>query len=128
VTPRRLDIAYPLHTAATGRTGSAAPSEHIRQMIVQLVLTSPGERVMRPGFGGGVAATLFEPASDALVAMLRYQLQASLGQELGDVIEVQEISVEVAAVTAGEIDVAVGYRILESDRVDAVSTTVRVTP
>lgn len=128
MTPRRFDIAHPLRMDATGRTATATIAEHIRQMVVQLVLTSPGERVMRLGFGSGVAATLFEPASDALVSMLRYQLQASLGQELGDLIEVQEISVGVSAGIAGQLDVVVSYRILESDRVDEARTTIEAGP
>lgn len=124
MTPRPLNIAYPWSTDVTGRTSTAELQRHIAQMVMQLVLTSPGERIMRPGFGSGVAAALFEPASDVLISTLRYHLQSSLVQELGDVIEVQELSVDVADGSAGEIDVSVAYRVLESDRID--QTTVRV--
>lgn len=110
----RVDIAYPLRTDAAGRTATAAPEEHIRQMVEQLVLTSPGERVMRPTFGGGVGRTLWAPISDALVSTLRFQLATSLTQELGDIIEVRTVEVGLEDAASGVLRVTIAYLVFET--------------
>ena len=36
-------------------------SEHVKQMILQLLFTSPGERINRPDFGCGLRRMVFAP-------------------------------------------------------------------
>ena len=59
-------LAFLFRIGTDGRT--AAPlsdAEHVRDELLQLLLTSPGERLFLPEFGGGVRKLVFEPASDA---------------------------------------------------------------
>lgn len=86
-------IDYPFRFDDTGRTAGAATEKHIRNMIEQLLLTSPGERVNRPDFGSGLQRMVFEPNSPELGAVLQMTTQAALQQHLGDLIEVQDLSV-----------------------------------
>ena len=39
-----MEIAYPFRIDGRGRTADAGRDEHIRQMIEQVLFTSPGER------------------------------------------------------------------------------------
>jgi phage baseplate assembly protein W len=55
-------LDYPLHFDGRGRTAATTDDEHIRDMIEQLLLTAPGERVNRPTFGSGVLGLVFAPA------------------------------------------------------------------
>jgi len=55
----------------------------IKNDIMQLILTRPGERVYNPGFGTIVRAILFEPltAATAIQVQLNVQQQISLYEE-----------------------------------------------
>lgn len=88
-----MNIDFPFHFDARGRTASAGDDNHIRDMIEQLLFTNPGERVNRPDFGSGLLQMVFAPNSPEIAAALQFTVQASLQQWLGDVIQVQALEV-----------------------------------
>ena len=88
-----VDIAYPYGFDTRGRTATALYPAHVRQLIEQLLLTNPGERVNRPDFGAGLLQHLFAPNSPELAAAVELTLQTSLARWLGDVIEVRRLEV-----------------------------------
>src|SRR5262249_15072757 len=59
-----MDIDFPFHFDSRGRTATADESDHIRDMIEQLIFTNPGERVNRPDFGSGLLQLIFAPNSN----------------------------------------------------------------
>lgn len=87
------NIDFPFHFDNSGRSATTGYDDHIRDMIEQLLFTSPGERVNRPNFGSGLLQMVFEPNSPELAATLQFTMQAALQQWLGDVIEVQALQV-----------------------------------
>ncbi len=87
-------IDYPFHFDNRGRTAEATPDDHIRDMIEQILFTSPGERVNRPDFGCGVQRLVFAPNSDALAAATQFMVQGSLQEWMGDLIEIEEVDVQ----------------------------------
>jgi phage baseplate assembly protein W len=87
-----MDIAFPFHFER-GATATAPYDSHVRDMIELLLFTNPGERVNRPEFGSGLLQMVFAPNSPELAATLQFTVQAALGQWLGDVIDVRELSV-----------------------------------
>jgi phage baseplate assembly protein W len=92
-TPARFDIAFPFHADSHGRTAGDGYDDHVRDMIEQLLFTSPGERVMRPDFGCGLLDLVFQPNSPELAATLQLSAQAQLQLWLGDVIQVADLQV-----------------------------------
>ena len=93
-----MDIDFPFRFDGRGRTALTDRDDHVRDMIEQLVLTNPGERVNRPEFGSGLLQLVFAPNSPELAATVQFTLQAALQRWLGDVIEVNDL--EVTAVDA----------------------------
>lgn len=89
-----MNIQYPFQIDGRGRTASATDEDHIRQMIEQVLFTSPGERVNRPDFGTGVMQLVFAPNSPELAAATEFTIQGALQQWLGDVIKVEAVNVE----------------------------------
>ncbi|MEX8521107.1 MAG: GPW/gp25 family protein [Leptothrix sp. (in: b-proteobacteria)] len=89
----RLNIAFPFAIGIRGRSAAASDDVHVRDMIEQLLFTSPGERVNRPDFGSDLMQLVFAPNSSELATALRFTLQASLQQYLGDLIEVRTLDV-----------------------------------
>lgn len=88
------EIAFPFGFDGTGRTGAAGESDHIRQLIEQLLFTAPGERVNRPDFGSGLLHLVFAPGGDEVAAATQFLIQSALQKWLGDRIEPHAVSVE----------------------------------
>jgi len=88
-----MHIDYPFHFDSRGRTALVGSNDHIRDMIEQFLFTNTGERVNRPDFGSGLLQLVFSPNSTELAAALQHTIQAGLQRWLGDLIEVQELSV-----------------------------------
>jgi phage baseplate assembly protein W len=91
----RHDYAFPFRIDSVSRQAEQAPyGTHVEQMIRQVLLTAPGERVDLLAFGCGVRQLLFAPNSDALQATARLAVQKALARWLADQITV--VTVEVA--------------------------------
>jgi phage baseplate assembly protein W len=56
----------------------AAYEEDIRQAIRLILETTPGERVMRPEFGTGLHALVFEPLNTTTLALVRHRVEEAL--------------------------------------------------
>lgn len=65
----------------------------MRDLIEQLLFTSPGERVNRPTFGSGLLQMVFAPTSDELAAATQFLVQGTLQQWLGNLIQVEAVRV-----------------------------------
>lgn len=89
-----MQIDYPYHFDSRGHTADASEEKHIRDMIEQVLFTSPGERVNRPTFGSGALQLVFGPNGDALVGATQSIVQGALQQWLGDLISVEAVQVE----------------------------------
>jgi phage baseplate assembly protein W len=84
---------FPFRIDETGRTATADVDDHVRDMIYQVLFTSPGERVDLPNFGCGLLQLVFAPNSDTLAAATQLLVQGSLQKWLGDVIQVEQLLV-----------------------------------
>jgi uncharacterized protein len=101
-----MNIDFPFQFDARGRTASTDDADHIRDMIEELLFTSPGERVNRPDFGSGLLQMVFAPNSTELASALQFTTQAEIQRFLGDLIDLQTL--EVSAVDA-TLNVTVKY-------------------
>ncbi len=88
-------IDYPFQFDGRGRTSQSDADEYIRELIEQVLLTAPGERVMRPAFGSGVRQLLFGAASPEVATATQFLVQSSLQQWLADLITVEAVEVQV---------------------------------
>jgi phage baseplate assembly protein W len=88
---RFLDFPYAVSGAGTPNTTTA--DDHLRDLILQVLFTIPGERVNLPEFGAGVQRLLFEPNGDALRSSAQFLIQTNLQRWLGDRINVEQVSV-----------------------------------
>jgi phage baseplate assembly protein W len=89
-----MNIAFPFHIDASGRTATASDADHVRDMILLLLFTQPGERVMRPDFGTGLLQFVHAANSPEIASALKVTLQAALTKFLGDVIEIGALDVD----------------------------------
>jgi len=89
-----VNVDFPYHFDIRGRTAATDDADHLRDLIYQVLFTSPGERVMRPDFGSGLLQLVFAPNSDVLAATTQMLVQGALQQWLGELIVVEAVSVE----------------------------------
>jgi hypothetical protein len=116
-----LDVAFPYHLDRRGRTATAAPGDHIRQMLELLLLTRPGERVNRPDFGCGLMDLAFTPNSPEVAAALEVTITAAVGRWLGDVIALTSLDV---TAQDGALSVQLAYRVLATAEPAQMTLTV----
>ena len=89
-----MQIDYPYRFDGRGRTAQTTADDHIRDLIEQVLFTSPGERVNRPTFGSGVLQLVFAPNDEALAAATQVTVQGALQRWLGELILVEDVDVE----------------------------------
>lgn len=105
-------LDYPYHFDGRGRTAATSEQEHVRDLIEQVLFTSPGERVNRPTFGSGVMQLVFAPASEELATATQFLVQGALQQWLADVIRVEDVAIQIVEST---LIVTVVYRLLRTE-------------
>ncbi|MCD5341568.1 GPW/gp25 family protein [Arthrobacter sp. AK04] len=91
--PMNIQVDFPWHYDEHGRTARTNDNEHLRDMVEQVLFTSPGERVNRPDFGSGLLQLVFAPNSPELATAVEFSVRASLQRWLGDLLEVQSLTV-----------------------------------
>jgi uncharacterized protein len=106
-------MAFPFRVGADGRTATVrSMDDHVRDEVVQLVLTSPGERAFVTEFGGGVKRLVFEGVNDATAAVAKARLSQALSRWLGHRLTVDELRVDAVDAT---LDVTIRYHLVGSD-------------
>jgi phage baseplate assembly protein W len=102
-------LSFPFRTGPDGRMASVKTlDEHVRDELVQLILTNPGERPFLVDFGGGARRLVFESADDATAAVTKAQLTQSITHWLGHRVELEYIDVKIEDST---INVDIRYRL-----------------
>jgi phage baseplate assembly protein W len=70
--------AFPVGLEPGGQISLAEYEEDIRQSILLILETGQGERVMRPDFGAGLPALVFEPLNTTTMALARHRVERAL--------------------------------------------------
>jgi len=70
--------AFPPASSPSGDMATAAYETDIQQSIRIILGTTPGERVMRPDFGAGLKALIFEPMNSTTAALAQFNVQKAL--------------------------------------------------
>ncbi len=89
-----MQVDYPFHFDGRGRTAGTGDEDHIRDLIEEVLFTSPGERVNRPDFGSGLMQLVFAPSSQELATATQFLVQGALQKWLGELIQVEAVEGE----------------------------------
>jgi phage baseplate assembly protein W len=66
---------------------------YVRQLIKQVLLTNPGERINRPDFGAGISRLVFQPLGPVTVTLAQTLVYKALNDTLSDILRVDEVQV-----------------------------------
>jgi phage baseplate assembly protein W len=101
--------AFPPDASASGDMATAAYETDIQQSIRIILGTAPGERVMRPDFGAGLKALIFEPMNTTTAALAQYNVQKALTQWEP---RIDQVTVAVTPQPAnGSLSIDIHYRV-----------------
>lgn len=107
-------LAFPWRLSQ-GQIGMNAYESQVRQSILSILRTGPGERVMRPDFGGGIDRMAFEPMNTVTVAVLQHLIQDALARFEP---RIEVLSVAATPVSeAGQLPFDIRYRVRRTDSV-----------
>jgi len=107
-----MNVNFPLGFDGSGRTSQAAPQDYVRQLIEQVLFTSPGERVNLPDFGSGLLQLSFAPNSMEMAAATQFSVQSALQKWLSSYVKVQSVT---ASAVDATLQVTVAYSLVNTD-------------
>lgn len=116
-------VAFPPRVGPDGRVAFSEGETNVRESIRLILTTEPGERVMRPDFGGGLGRFLFEPNTPATHQAIRVQIQKSLARWEPRVV-VESVQFDVTADDPGAAVVTLTYRLVATQARERVSLNV----
>lgn len=102
-------LSFPFRIGSDGRTAQVSePEDHVKEELIQLILTNPGERPFLPEFGGGVRRMVFEGAYETTAGLTKATLTQAISRWLGHRIILEDLLVTIDNET---IDVEIKYRL-----------------
>jgi len=89
-------IRYPFTVDAGLSELAVEPDQtaHVKQMILQVLFTAPGERINRPTFGCGVRRMVFAPLSDASANLAQVTILEALNTWMASLIKTDKVDVQ----------------------------------
>jgi phage baseplate assembly protein W len=102
--------SFPVAPDERGEVAMVEAADDIRQAIRLILETQPGERVMRPDFGSGLRALVFDPINTGTLALVRHRVeQALIAWEPR--IDVDEVVVTADEAELGRLLIHIDYRV-----------------
>lgn len=107
--PDGRHLAFPFRIGPDGRTATPAdlPS-HVRDELLQLLLTNSGERLFLPEFGGGLRRLVFEPLEESLAGVTKARLTQAINRWLGHRVTLENLTV---TTSGAQFEVEIRYRL-----------------
>jgi uncharacterized protein len=115
-----MNINYPFCISPNGRIALVTDSQYIKQLIEQILFTSPTERVNRPDFGSGTKQLVFAPNSGEVTAAYRFLVQGALQQWLGDMIRVTKVQINNEEMV---MNITINYTVLQTQEQQVAAFT-----
>jgi phage baseplate assembly protein W len=86
-------FGFPFSIDGLGQVDTMTGDENIRAKIIQVLLTTPGERVNLPEFGCGLRDLIFDPNNEILAATTEFNVNQALQRWVGDEIVVEGVDI-----------------------------------
>ena len=94
--------------------------EHARSKLINVLITSPGERLNQPLFGAGLKNRLFEQQTEIAGDNLRNYVTPQVEQYVPE-IEIKDIFLKDGGIAGHKLFVTVNYSLVNNDVEDSVT-------
>lgn len=112
-----------LYISAKGGIEMVAEESSVRQSILLLISTRPGERVMRPDYGCDLQQLAFSPNDDTTAGLAVHYVRQALAR-WEPRIDVLAIDASPSAEEPGRLDLVLEYRVRSSQREERLATLI----
>lgn len=113
-------LSFAPRVDADGRLAWSYGEDNVRESIRILLLTEPGERLMREGFGAGLRRFLFEPNTVTNRQLISEQIDQAIARWEPRVV-VQDILVEADLDEPRRANITIAYRLVATQAVATLS-------
>lgn len=83
----------PLSGVHNGVAVTGDADRHLKDKILAVLFTAPGERVNQPRFGVGLNRTVFDAMDELMIAAVEFRITEGLRRDVGDEIVVTNLEV-----------------------------------
>lgn len=108
-------IAFPMGVDASGSIALVGGTDDIERSLRSIVLTAPGERVMRPNFGCRIWDQVFAPVDENTLGLMAHAVREAVAQWEPRV-DLQDVVVTAADQGVVHIDIAYRVRVTNDHR------------
>jgi phage baseplate assembly protein W len=115
-------LSFPPRVGSDGRLAWSRDEQNVLESIRILLLTEPGERVMRESVGCGLRRFLFEPNTEATRAAIRERIVRAIA-EFEPRVVVQQVDVDAGA-DPRLVNVSIEFRLVVTQVVQRLGLTV----
>jgi hypothetical protein len=116
-----------LQHSARGGLQTVSGAEAVRQALLLLLTTQPGERINRPDYGCHLSRVLFAPADDTTAGLAIHYVQQAVSR-WEQRVEVLDVDAVVPDHDPERLEVSLTYRVRSSADVDTLLLDVPLMP
>lgn len=118
-------LSFPIRVDANGALARSADEENVRESIRLILLTEPGERLMREEFGCGLRRFLFEPNTPTTRQLIRDRIIQALGRWEPRV-ALQDVAVEPDPANARLVAITISFRMVATQTAGRFGVTLQL--
>ena len=118
-------MSFPPRVGADGRLAWSSGEQNVRESIRVLLLTEPGERLMRETYGCGLRGFLFEPNTATTRELIRQRVAAAIARWEPRA-AVQEVTVVSDEADPRTVAVSVRFRLVATGAADQVGLSLQL--
>lgn len=103
-------LAFPLRVDQSGAIAMTSGASDIDSSILMVLMTAPGERLMRPQFGCGIWRLLFEPINANTLGLMSEAVYDALAR-WEPRIEIDDVRIGTNPARDGSVDIDIDYTV-----------------
>ena len=118
-------LAFPPRVGTDGRLAWSVGEDNVRESIRLILLTEPGERLMREEFGCGLRRFLFEPNTVTTRQLIRERISKAIGRWEPRV-ALEEVSVEADVDNSRLVVITIFFRLVATQALERLGLTLQL--
>jgi phage baseplate assembly protein W len=118
-------LSFPPRVDASGRLAWSRGEDNVREAIRIILLTEPGERLMREEFGCGLRRFLFEPNTPTTRQLIRDRIVQAIGRWEPRV-ALQDVAVDPAEDNPRLVAITILFRLVATQAPGRVGLTLQL--
>ncbi len=118
-------LSFPPRVGPDGRLAWSAGEDNVRESLRLILLTEPGERLMREEFGCGLRRFLFEPNTLATRQLINERIQRTINR-WEPWVRLDNVTVDANADDERMIDITITYRLIATQALERLNLSLQL--